>query len=422
MRNARDWQRRRVVITGMGVVAPNGLDLETFWRTICEGKSGADKVTRFSTDELPYHVAAEVKGFDPTLFMDAKTARRTDLATQYSIAAAHMAVSDARLETSKEDVDRIGLVEGAGTRGLQSYYDCNLAYWKKGYRGLNPFDVVNSYNGEGIGKIAVEMGVRGHAVTISSGSASSNDAIGYGASLIQEDDADIIIAGGTDEAISEPIYAGFSFLRLLGADERGPAKAMRPYDRSRNGFLIGEGSAYVVLEELGHALDRGAKIYAELLGHGRTCEAFHQVNPHPDGLGVATAIEKALRKAALLPDEIDYVNTHGTATPQGDIAETRGLKRAFARAARIPPVSSTKPITGHWLAGSGAVETIVCALALQRQVIPPTTNLEHPDAECDLDYVVGGPRAYPLERVLNINIGFGGKNSCLVLARPPESR
>ncbi len=406
---------RRVVITGMGVIAPNGKDLATFWESLVKGISAGGPVTRFDTRKLPHSIAAEVKDFDSKLYMDFKTARRCDRATQYGIASAALAVKDSGLEFEKMDADRVGLAEGTSVSGIESTFSGQLTYLDKGYRALSPFTVVNAYSGEGSSKVALELGIRGHAVTICSGSASGNDAIGYAYQMIQGDEADVMVTGGVDDTMAEPLYGGFCLLKIMTSRNETPREAMRPFDRTRDGFLLGEGAAYLVLEELSHALARRAAIYAEVLGHGRSCEAYHQVTPHPDGIGLHRAMEKALRKARLGASEIDYINAHGTATATNDVAETRAIKRLFGESARKVAVSSTKPVTGHLMGAAGALETVVCALAVKRQEIPPTINLREPDPECDLDYVPLKSRPYPVRRAMNLSIGFGGKNSCLIL-------
>lgn len=409
--------QRRVVITGMGVVAANGQDLDTFWNSVRDGISGVDEVTRFDVREMPNKLAAEVKGFDPVRFMDAKAARRCDRSTQLGIAAARMAIIDSGLEMTRLDPDRVGVIEGTTVSGMESVLRGHLTYREKGIRSISPFDVVNSYCGEGSGKIALELGIRGHAITYCSGCSSGNDALGYSYQMIREDDVDVMIAGATDDTLLEPMYGGFCALRVMSKYGGPPRQAMRPFSGDRDGFVLGEGSAFLVLEELTHALERGARIYAEVLGHGRSCEAYHPTDTHPDGIGFRRAMEKALRRARLSVDEIDYINAHGTATPTNDPIETRAIKSVFGEKARRVAISSTKPVTGHTMGASGSIETVVCVLALHHQVVPPTINLHVADKQCDLDYVAHDPRPFPIRAALNLNAGFGGKNSCLVLAR-----
>ncbi|MBI3882294.1 MAG: beta-ketoacyl-[acyl-carrier-protein] synthase family protein [Verrucomicrobia bacterium] len=410
-----DFLRRRVVITGMGVIAPPGLELETFWKNVRNGVSSARVVSRFDSSKMPNHLAAEVVGFKPADFMSEKLVKRSDLSTQYAVAAASLALKDAKLNPAELDPDRIGVVEGTTVSGMESTLRGHLIYLKSGYRAINPFDVINAYCGEGSSRIALELGIRGHAITYCSGCASGNDAIGYAFKMVQHDEVDVMVAGATDDNLAEPMFGGFCRLGVMTKNDEEPQRAMRPFDRTRDGFVLGEGSAFLVLEELSHALSRGAQIYAEVLGHGRSCEAFHETNTHPDGYGFRRAMEKALRYARVAASEVDYINAHGTATKFNDPIETRAIKTVFGEHAPRVAISSTKPITGHLMGSAGAVEAVVCALALKHQELPPTINLRDPDADCDLDYVPGRPRPYPLRVAMNLNAGFGGKNACLLM-------
>jgi 3-oxoacyl-[acyl-carrier-protein] synthase II len=414
--------QRRVVITGMGVIAPNGNDLVTFWESIVAGNSAADFVRRFDTSKLPNQLAAEVKDFDASLYIDPKRVRRCDLVTQYAVAAASQALGDADLKPHLFSPDRIGIVEGTTVSGMESMFHGQQTYLKGGYKALSPFTVINAYCGEGSSTIAFELGLQAHAITYCSGCASGNDAIGYAALMIQQDETDIMVAGATDFTMAEPMYGGFCLLRVMSRRNDFPKGAMRPFDRTRDGFVLGEGAAFLILEELTHALGRRAKIYAEVLGHGRSCEAYHSTDTHPEGIGFCRSIEKALRKAELAPSDVDYINAHGTATATNDPIETRAIKNIFKEHANSVAISSTKPVTGHMMGAAGAVESVVCAMALKHQLIPPTINLHDPAPECDLDYVPLRARSYPLRIVANLSAGFGGKNSCLLLGRAPVDR
>jgi 3-oxoacyl-[acyl-carrier-protein] synthase II len=410
-----EYPRRRVVITGMGVIAPNGLGLDAFWKSIRNGISAAAPVTRFDVSHVPTKIAAEVKGFDGKKYMDARKTRRFDLTIQYGIAAAQEAMRDAGVEPGSMDPDRAGVVEGTSVSGMESSFKGQTDYINKGYRGMSPYTLINAYCGGGCGELAHELGIKGYAVTLSSGSASGNDAIGYAANMVEDDEVDLVVAGGAEAPLLAPLWGAFCLTKVMTCRNHCPQEAMRPFDRTRDGFLLGEGAGFLVLEELSHALARGARIYAEVAGHGRSCEAYHSVSPHPEGVGMYRAMEKALRKARLTTSQIDYVNTHGTATEANDLVETIAIKRLFKEHAKHLAISSTKPVTGHLLAASGALETIVCALTLTHQVIPPTINLNEPAPGCDLDYVPAHPRAYPVKALMNLNVGFGGKNSCLIL-------
>lgn len=416
---ARD--RRRVVITGMGVIAPNGLDLETFWDSIVNGVSGAGYVTRFDTSRIPAKVAAEVKDFDPTLYMGAKTARRLERSLQFSVAAARLAATDAALDFGKLNANRAGVIEGTCMSNMEAAFHGKDDYRKRGYRSVSPSVMINAFVGGGSGEVAEKLGLKAHAISYSTSSASGSDVIGYGADLIIADHVDIVVAGGAEAPIIEEIYGGFYLSKAMTSYVDNPKRAMRPFDRSRNGFVLGEGAGFVVLEELTHALTRGSKIYAEVVGHGRSCEAYHPIAPEPSGEGAVRAIEKALRRAELDITEVEYINAHGSATEVGDLAETRAIKHVFREHAKKVSVSSTKPVTGHSMAAAGALETVSCALALYHRKIPMTLNHSEPAEECDLDYVSGASRPYPLRVALNLNNGFGGKNSCLALKRFPDT-
>jgi len=402
----------------MGVISPSGHDPETLWRNVRDGISAAAPVSRFDTSKLPVKIAAEVKDFDVTQFIKSRKPSRFDLTIQYGAAAASLAVRDSGLDLHGLDPDRVGLVEGTTVSGTESMLKTRDTYLANdgNFRTLHPYNLVAAYCGESSGTLSLLLGIQGHAITYCSGSASSTDAIGYAARLIQSDDMDVVVAGGADETL-EMLHVGFCRLRVMTEQTCLPQEAMRPFDRTRDGFLLGEGAAFFVLEELSHALGRGARIYAEVAGHGQSCEAYHATDPHPDGIGYTRAMEKALRRARILPSEVDYINAHGSATPSNDPVETRAIKTVFREHARRLAVSATKPVTGHLMGASGALETMICALAIWHQEIPPTINLHQPDPGCDLDYVPGRARSYPVEVGLNLNAGFGGRYACLALKK-----
>jgi 3-oxoacyl-[acyl-carrier-protein] synthase II len=412
---------RRAVITGMGVVAPNGEDLDTFWSSIREGKSAGAAVTKIDSSETPGYVAAEIKGFDPKNFIDVKNIRRICLSTQYAIAAAKKAVSHSGINFKTVNRKRVGVVEGTSLSAMAGLIRGREEVRDRGYRGVSLFSVLNGYNGSGSSELARELGVRGHAMTLCSGSASGNDSIGYGLHMIRANEADIMIAGGAEAPIVDDIWAGFCKFGVMSFSQN-PLNAMKPFDLTRDGFLLGEGAAFLVIEEMYHAMDRGAKIYAEVLGHGRSCEAYNPLAPHPKGVAVKEAIEKALDASGIECSHVDYINAHGTATASNDVAETNGIKALFGDMAQKLAISSTKPVTGHLLGAAGAVETVVCTLAINKKEVPPTINLSQPDPNCHLDYVSEGVRKKDLNIVLNINSGFGGKNSCLALGKFYEKR
>jgi 3-oxoacyl-[acyl-carrier-protein] synthase II len=413
-----DYPQRRVVITGMGVISPSGMDLKTFWSNVRGGISSAAPVSRFDASRLPVKIASEVKDFDVSNFIKSRKPGRFDLTIQYGVAAASQAVEDSGIDLQSLDPDRVGVVEGTTISGAESIIKARDSYKQNNdnFRALHPYNVVAGYCGEGSSTISLHLGVHGHAVTYCSGCASGNDAIGYAMRMIQCDDIDVAIAGGAEETM-EMLHVGFCRVRAMSEQSGPPGEAMRPFDRSRDGFVLGEGAAFFVLEELSHALGRGARIYAELVGHGRSCEAYHATDPHPEGVGYVRALEKALRSARIHPTEVTYVNAHGSATPLNDPIETKALKKVFREHAKRLAVSATKPITGHLMGASGAIETMVCALTIWHSEIAPTINLNEPDPGCDLDYVPGEARSYPVKVAVNLNAGFGGRYACLVLKK-----
>ncbi len=413
-----DVPERRVVITGMGVIAPSGKDIKTFWANVRDGISAAAPVSRFDASRLPVKIAAEVKDFDITKFINSRKPGRFDLTIQYGVAAATLAVTDSGLDLQSVEPDRVGVVEGTTISGAGSIIKARDSYVANdsNYRSLHPYNVIAGYCGEGSSTISLHLGIHGHAVTYCSGCASGNDAIGYALRMIQCDDVDVAVAGGSEETM-EMLHVGFCRVRAMTEQSGEPGQAMKPFDRRRDGFVLGEGAAFFVLEELSHALGRGARIYAEVAGHGRSCEAYHATDPHPDGVGYSRAMEKALRHARINPSEVDYINAHGSATPQNDPIETHAIKTVFREHARRVSISATKPITGHLMGASGTLETMICALAIWHQEIPPTINLDEPDPGCDLDYVPGTARSFPVRVGLNLNAGFGGRYACLALRR-----
>lgn len=408
---------RRVVITGMGVVTAVGRSLGDLWENIVRGNSGAGLLTRFAVKDSPTRFAAEVNDFDGNVYMDRKTVKWLDRSHQFSVAAAQMAVLDSGLEVQKIDPDLIGVIEGSSVSNAQSASDATEQYLSRGYRAVSPFAVVNGHLGAGSGEISLNLGIKGHAITLSTGSASGNDAIGHALGMIKSGEVDVMITGGAEAPIIPSGWGSLCRCKVMTQRSESPATAMRPFDRDRDGFVLGEGAGFLVLEELSHALSRGSRIYAEVASHGRSCEAYHPVAPHPDGLGIYRAMEKALRGANLSLNDIDYVNAHGTATEANDVSESRAISRLFGATASPIAVSSTKPVTGHLMAAAGAVETVVCALAISEQTIPLTLNFSNAASGCELDYVASESRCYPIRAAMNLSSGFGGKNACLILRR-----
>lgn len=408
-------ERRRVVITGMGAVAPNGSSLKSFWESIRDGRSAAGPLTRLDLGDVPVKIACEIRDWAPERYMDAKTIRRLERSLQYGVAAAKLALEDSGLDASQIDPDRVGVVEATSVSNNEVAARVDAAVQQRGYKGVSLFAMINGYVGGGSGEITLELGLKGHSITMSTGSASGNDVMGYALNMIENDDADVMIAGGAEAPIITSVYGGFIQGRVMTRNTGDPKQAMRPFDESRDGFVLGEGAGFVVFEELTHALSRGARIYAEVISHGRACEGYHPVAPHPEGVGYVKAMEKAVRRAGIDLSEIDYINAHGTATEQNDLSETRAIKKVFGAHANRMGVSSTKPVTGHLMAAAGAVETIVTALAVHHRTMPPTLNLQRPAPECSLDYIPQVARPYPIRVAMNLSCGFGGKNACLLM-------
>jgi|SoiMethySBSTD1v2_1073268.scaffolds.fasta_scaffold20055_5 3-oxoacyl-[acyl-carrier-protein] synthase II len=409
---------RRVVITGIGVIAANGLNVETFWDTVRRGVTGVKPTTRYDVSNLPVKVSGEIHGFRIEEYVEAVKLRRLELSVQYGLAAAAGAVRDSKLDIAEINPDRVGIVEGTTTSGFSNVL--NVQSQMVGRKKIHPYNAIGGYCGEGSSAIGIYLGIHGHALTYCSGCASGADAIGYAWRTVKDDDLDIMIAGGSD-AMFEAQYFGFCRLRAMSELDGPPGTQMRPFDTTRDGFVLGEGAAYFVVEELGHALGRGATIYAEIVAHGRSAESYHPTDPHPDGLGYVNAMRRALRRAGMHGPEVDYINAHGSATPLNDPLETKAIKTVLGSHAARVGISATKPITGHTMGSSGAIEAAVCALAIQKQEMPPTINLKTPADGCDLDYLPGGARPYPVDVAMNLNAGFGGRYACLILRRWREA-
>ena len=408
---------RRVVITGMGVVTPVGNDLQTFWQNLLTGKSGVGLVTRFDTTKFDCKIGGEVKDFKPEQFMPAKETRRTDRFTQYAVAAARMAVTDSHLELDKADLNRIGVLVGSGIGGMETIQNQAEALLTKGPSRVSPFMIPMLIVNMASGYISMLLGVKGPNLSVVSACATATHSIGEAARAIVHNDADVMIAGGSEAAITGLGYAGFCSMRAMSTRNDDPTHASRPFDAGRDGFVMGEGAGVVVLESLEHARKRHARIYAELAGYGLTGDAYHMSAPAPDGEGAARSMMMALRHSKLSLDQIQYINAHGTSTPVGDRCETQAIKTVFGAYAKKLAISSTKSMTGHLLGAAGAVETAVCILAIQNGIIPPTTNYETPDPECDLDYVPNHPREMKVDACVNNSLGFGGHNATLIIKR-----
>src|SRR5690349_3520455 len=409
--------RRRVVVTGLGAVSPLGNDVETSWRELLAGSSGAGPITHFDHTDYKVHFACEVKDLDPTVWIDRKDARRMDRFAHLVLAAAHMAREDSGLDI-KAEADSTGASIATGIGGIRSFQECYDTLIHRGPDRVNPFAIPSIIPNLGAGWVSIMLGTRGPLTAQCTACAASNMAIGDGLDAIRLGRADVMLCGGTEAPVTEVGIAGFSAMRALSRRNDAPEKASRPFDSGRDGFVMGEAGAVVVLEELEHAKARGAKIYAELLGYGVSSDARHITEPDPSGLNPARAMTMAFGDASVDPGEIDYINAHGTSTPLGDAAETRVIKLALGEEnARRTPVSSTKGATGHCLGASGAVEAMFSILAVDRGVLPPTINYEDPDPECDLDYIPNESREADVRTAVSNSFGFGGHNATIVIRR-----
>ena len=410
----------RVVITGMGAVTPLGLDVPSLWEGIKEARSGVGPITRFKTDGFDTRFAAEVKDFDPAKVLDRKEARRTDRVIQFALVAADEALRASELRITPENGERIGVVIGSGIGGIESLGEGFAALATRGPGRVSPFMVPMMIPDMSAGMVSIRTGAKGPNYAPVSACATSGHAIGEAAAIIRRGDADAIIAGGTEAPIVPIAIAGFNSARALSTRNDDPEHASRPFDSTRDGFVMGEGAGILILERLEHALERGAPILAELVGYGATADAYHITMPDELGSGAGKAIELAIRSAGLEPSEIDYVNAHGTSTPANDRLETLAIKAVFGDHAHSMPVSSSKSQFGHLLGAGGAVEGIVCILALREGLLPATINYGQPDPACDLDVVPNVPRPAQLRNVLSNSLGFGGHNVSLVFGRFEE--
>ncbi|HEV8633264.1 MAG TPA: beta-ketoacyl-ACP synthase II [Chloroflexota bacterium] len=408
---------RRVVVTGLGAVTPLGNDAGTTWEAMLAGRSGIATFTLF--DPAPFQVkfGGEVKGFQPHPIIDPKEARRIDRNVHFAVAAAAEAIADARLRITPENADDVGCVCGTAVGGIKTLVDGQQVLDSRGPDRVGPFVLQNLIPDTASGQIAISFGVRGHNLAIVSACATGGHALGEAAETIRRGDAAAMIAGGTEAALIPLVLAGFTNMRALANGNDAPEKASKPFDARRQGFVMSEGAAMMILEELDHALDRGAPIYAELVGYGSTNDAYHLTAPAENGEGAARAMARALKRADLAPRDVDYINAHGTGTPLNDKFETTAIKQVFGRAAYDLVVSSTKSVTGHMMGAAGALEALACVRAVVDGLIPPTINLEIPDPECDLDYAPNSARQRRVDVAMSNAMGLGGHNSCVVFKR-----
>jgi 3-oxoacyl-[acyl-carrier-protein] synthase II len=419
-RTADGQHPQRVVITGLGAITPLGLSVEETWAGLLAGRSGIDLIDRFDTSQLRTRFAGQVKAFDPQNYMDRKEARRLDLYIQYALAATKEAVGDARLEMSEETPNRVGCIIGSGIGGILSTLENQATSVEKGLMRISPFMVPNLLVDSAAGKVAIEYNLHGVNHAVVSACASGTAACGEAFEVLRRGDADVMIAGGAEAGIAPLIMAGFDVMGALSQHNENPAGACRPFDRNRDGFVVSEGSAIVVMETEEHARARGARIYAELIGYGSSADAYHMAAPHTQGRGAVDAMSMALRKAGEYgesPQAINYINAHGTATRLNDVGETLAIKTVLGEHAYHLRVSSTKSMLGHLLGGAGAIETIVCAKTIDQQIIPPTINLHDQDPECDLNYTPLVAQPADVRVTLSNSFGFGGHNACIMLRR-----
>jgi 3-oxoacyl-[acyl-carrier-protein] synthase II len=411
--------RRRVVVTGLGVVSPLGCDVDQMWRALVAGESGVGEITRFDHSDQRVHIAAEVKGFDPEDYIEKRTVRRLDLFSRYAVGAARNAAADAEFDPRPE-ADRVGAVIASGVGGLQTLQSEIEKLIEKGPERTNPLLVPMMIPNMGAAHVSLELGTKGPLSSTCTACAAGSDAIGYAARLIRSGDADVMFAGGSEAPISAVGVAGFAAARALSTRNDDPAAASRPFDLARDGFVMGEGAGCLVLEDLEHAKARGARIYAEFAGAGMSSDAFHMTLPDETGETQARAITMALAEAGLEPSDLDYVNAHGTSTGPGDIAETLALKVALGERAREVAISSSKSMIGHCLGASGAIEAVITVLAVVNSLVPPTINLTDPDPACDLDYVPNEKRFMHVDVAASNSFGFGGHNVTLLFRRFEE--
>ena len=409
--------KRRVVVTGLGILSPLGNDLASTWDGIVNGRSGIGPITQIDASGFATRIAGEVKGFDPAAWVPAKDIKKMDTFILYGVAATQMALKDAGLEITEANAERIGAIVGSGIGGIHGIEEQSIRLHEGGPRKVSPFYVPSTIINMLPGQITLITGIKGPSFSAVSACASSNHSIGTAMRMIQYGDADAMIAGGAERGITNTSVGGFCAMKAMTTRNDDPTRASRPWDRDRDGFVIGDGAGILILEEYEFAKARGARIYCELVGSGASSDAFHMTAPSEDGEGPARCMAAALRDAGLEPSQVGYLNAHGTSTPLGDLAETQAIKRAFGDHAKSMMVSSTKSMTGHLLGAAGGVEAVFSVMALHTGIVPPTINLDEPGEGCDLDYVPNVARAHRLEYVMSNGFGFGGTNGTLIFGR-----
>ena len=411
-------EKKRIVVTGLGIISPVGNEVSTFWKALQEGKSGVGPTTSFDASHFDSRIAAEIKGFNPSLYgLTTKDTKRMDKFGQYAVAATKQALAQSGLDLEKENRERIGVLIGSGIGSLHTIEEEHKVMLYKGVSRMSPFLIPMLIVNEASGQTAINFGLKGPNSCVATACASGSHAIGDAYRMLLYGDADVMVAGGTESCVVATGVGGFCALKALSTRNDQPEKASRPFDRERDGFVIGEGCGIVILETLEHAQKRNAKILAEIVGYGMSCDAFHMTAPDPTGDGAARAMKIALADAKLTPDKIDYINAHGTSTKLNDKYETLSIKKAMGDYAKKVMISSTKSMTGHLLGAAGGVEFVVCCLAIRDKVIPPTTNYEYPDPDCDLDYVPNTARKHEVNVCMSNSLGFGGHNATLIVRK-----
>ena len=409
--------KKRVVITGLGAITPVGNTAADFWQALLAGKSGIGPITRFDAAEYDAKIAGEVKGFEPTAFIDKKEARRMDRFTQFAIAAAKMALDDSGIDLEKADKSRIGSFVGSGIGGMDTLHEQYKNLFEKGPNRVSPFFIPMMIANMAAGQVSIAFGLQGPSSCVVTACATGTNCIGDAMKVIQRGDADVMVAGGTEAAISPAGMAGFCSMKALSTRNDAPEKASRPFEKDRDGFVMGEGSGIVILESLEHALARGARIYAELAGYGTNADAYHVTAPAPEGAQAARCMELAIKDAGLQVTDVDYINAHGTSTPLNDKNETLGIKALFGGHAKNLAVSSIKSMTGHLLGAAGGIECVATALTVANDMMPPTINYDTPDSDLDLDYVPNQARAKVVRVALSNSFGFGGHNATILIKK-----
>lgn len=411
---------KRVVVTGIGLISPVGMGVEENWTNLLAGKSGIGHITKFDASQHPSKIAGEIKGFDPLDFLEKKEARKMDPFIQYAVAAAELAVKDSAFDPSRLSGERTGVYVGSGIGGIEAIANNVLTLQEKGPGRVSPFFLISSIINEASGAISIKYKARGPNLANATACSTSTHSIGDSYRMVSRGDVDTMIAGGAESPITPLGIAGFTAMRALSLRNDEPQRASRPFDAERDGFVIAEGAGIFVLEDLGHALERGARIYAEIVGYGLSGDAYHSSAPCIDGEGAYLCMKSALVDAGVAPEEVEYINAHGTSTPWNDKIETLAIKRTFGDHAHRMAVSSSKSMTGHLLGAAGALEAAVCVLSLQNQILPPTINYENPDPECDLDYVPNTARPADIVYALSNSFGFGGTNGSLLFRKFEE--